>query len=306
MKQQSDILDGLRTLFRTRWAKYREEFDNARTGSSSESIHALRIATRRLIAILDLLGQSEPALPVRKCMRKLKRNLRMLRDLRDIQVQVQSTSELSARFPQVRFFRQDLLRKEQQLTDAVEDGYSKFCPPGLKRRIRNLKKRLKAVVQNRLFANRYRERAQASLERVYARVLESRKSVDVADLSTIHRLRVRFKKFRYVAETLPGTQQVHLDAMKRYQDAMGGIQDIAVLRRELKAFSDKAGVAVAKRFAPVLEHLDQEQQRSLEAFLLMIDKVQTFRSVTKSAPPAKTNRKRAAKKRKPTKAEPQR
>jgi CHAD domain-containing protein len=60
---------------------------------------------------------------------------------------------------------------------------------------------------------------------------------------SIHRLRIAFKKFRYVIEVLlpvlPGFPQENLRRMQAYQGRMGDIQDLDILIHALGTYSER-------------------------------------------------------------------
>ena len=64
--------------------------------------------------------------------------------------------------------------------------------------------------------------------------------VDPVQPSSIHRVRIAFKKFRYTLEIihplLPGFPETQFKNMHNYQTAMGEIQDVEVLLQTLDDF----------------------------------------------------------------------
>ena len=78
----------------------------------------------------------------------------------------------------------------------------------------------------------------------YAIVNQRYALVDPNQPATIHRLRIAFKKFRYMIEAIyPVLQNFPADFLKRmheYQAAMGDIQDMEVALQELADFGELA------------------------------------------------------------------
>jgi CHAD domain-containing protein len=68
----------------------------------------------------------------------------------------------------------------------------------------------------------------------FAETAERRRAIDFSDLSTIHRTRVAFKKFRYIVESIPlsatGLTKRDLRTLALYQRRMGNIQDLEVIQ----------------------------------------------------------------------------
>ena len=72
-------------------------------------------------------------------------------------------------------------------------------------------------------------------------VTQRKKLVDPAQPSSVHRVRIAFKKFRYMLEIifpiLPGFPEAHLKNMHSYQTVMGEIQDVEVLLQTLEEYA---------------------------------------------------------------------
>ena len=82
-----------------RWKKLRAELKICRNEFSEEAVHDLRVATRRLLALFDLLRVLIPRKRVQKIRRALKDQLDELDDLRDTQVLLADISEFIQDIP---------------------------------------------------------------------------------------------------------------------------------------------------------------------------------------------------------------
>ncbi len=69
-----------------RYGKYQVEHNRCKAEFSEEAVHDLRVATRRLLAIVDLLRIIAPAPNLQKLRGLLKVQLDSLDELRDTQV----------------------------------------------------------------------------------------------------------------------------------------------------------------------------------------------------------------------------
>src|SRR5215217_2026338 len=69
-----------------RWKKYRKELKRCREELSFEAVHDLRTATRRILAIIQLLNSISPRPRLRKLEHSFKDQLDLFDDLRDTQV----------------------------------------------------------------------------------------------------------------------------------------------------------------------------------------------------------------------------
>jgi len=86
-----------------------------------------------------------------------------------------------------------------------------------------------------------------AVDETYARVIQLYERVDPAQPDTIHRLRIAFKKFRYMVESvhpiLEGFAEDYLKRMHDYQALMGDIQDMEVALQKLSEFDKHAPAA---------------------------------------------------------------
>src|SRR5262245_44734250 len=87
-----------------RWDKYRAQLKTCKDELSEEAVHDLRVATRRLLAVMDLLRILDPHPRVKKVRRVLKDQLDSLDELRDTQVMLVDISESMTEFPDLQRF----------------------------------------------------------------------------------------------------------------------------------------------------------------------------------------------------------
>ena len=111
---------------------------------------------------------------------------------------------------------------------------------------------------------------------------------------TIHRLRVAFKKFRYMVESLQplldGISRRRLDQLHDFQTRMGEIQDAEVLRQALNKFETKTGI-LQGRF---LEALRRRQAKLTDGFIGVADQLFTFWPLDRPTPMADARKGNAA------------
>src|SRR4030095_12946341 len=91
-----------------RWDKYRAELKKCKSEFSEEAVHDLRVATRRLLAVMDIIRLLDPQPRVQKVRRILKNQLDSLDDLRDTQVILVEVSESIMSFPDLKPFEEHL------------------------------------------------------------------------------------------------------------------------------------------------------------------------------------------------------
>jgi len=250
-----------------RVAEQREKFEKllarCQQECSDASVHDVRVQCRRLIARLLILQEAFPSASVDTVLRDLKRFLKRLGELRDVQVQKQAlTNDLGAH-PGIAGLWIELGLREQRLIECAGETTHQF-------KIRKMKKRLLEVEQQLTNpAARLAAKATVSgaivraLERAYVQVKRRRQAVEHEVPSTVHRVRTAYKKFRYMVESLPpAIAQVsdsQLSAMADYQAAMGKIQDVEVLDAFVVSYGERFPLAASDvhRFRQVLQERRQ-------------------------------------------------
>src|SRR5689334_13967508 len=118
------------------WREYRSELKRCREEFSNETVHDLRVASRRLVAILRLLHSIAPRPRLQKTIRILKEQLDELDDLRDTQVILAEISETIQELPELQAFQKRQQRQEDKLLRDVRKQIKKFNVKDLSRQVR--------------------------------------------------------------------------------------------------------------------------------------------------------------------------
>jgi CHAD domain-containing protein len=232
------LLDALEN----RWKRYRTDLKRCRDEFSNEAVHDLRVAARRMLAIIELLNALSPRPRPKKLTRAFKDQLDEFNELRDTQVMLAELSEILQGLPQLYGFQKHL-----QFTEA--------------RLLRNLRKRIKGLesseVSKRILKTHeyiekgaYRDSRPQIIQAVDDVYLIIRQRLDWVNPSrsvTIHRMRISFKSFRYMVEIihplLENYPVENLKLMNDYQVLMGEIQDAEVFAQTLADYSEHASFA---------------------------------------------------------------
>lgn len=219
------------------WKTYLAELERCRVEFSNEAVHDLRVATRRIISIIQLLNSILPRPRLKKIIRMFKDQLDEFDDLRDTQVILQEVSKSMQELPQLRGFQKRQTDLEGKLLKEVRKELKKFETKDLTRRIGKIHQTLETESPDGLEAFIFR-----AVDDAYQRVRERLDLVDLTRASTIHRVRVAFKNFRYMVELihplLDGYPESHLKAMHDYQSLMGEVQDAEVFLQRLNDYSE--------------------------------------------------------------------
>ena len=262
-----------------RWTCYRKALKHCQRDFSESSIHASRIEARRLAAELDLLRVFAPRLALEKAHRSLKRHLDTFDPLRDAQVQIAILRKEGDGIAGTGKIRKLIAKRECR------------CRREARRRIRGIKtRRIKKVVS--LLIEQLQEKGKnperirlnriniiSSVDTAFTHVAECRRHVDAAHTATIHRLRVAFKKFRYMMESmrrlLPGITPRRLAAMKTFQTTLGDLQDTEIFLARIDRFVAKERVK-ASEVAAFRRWLLRRRVRQIKHCLRRADAVFQF------------------------------
>jgi CHAD domain-containing protein len=249
-----------------RCRKYRKAFDRCRRKFSEDSVHQLRVETRRLLALLDLLDRLVSGKEHDALRRLLKALFDSSASLRDTQVQWLFVQKHRRRFPEAELLSDVLTRRKNRLVKKLK---KKLHRSGEKE-TKKLASALRGKFDGALLEAGLRARGPAIILRhadaTFARVVGLRRRIDPARAETIHRTRVAFKKFRYLVELLqpllPGVSRRKLKVMHDYQNLMGEIQDLEILQETLDKYVGKKAELV-----PSLQSFRQEIERQHAALV---------------------------------------
>ena len=262
------VLDGLEKA----WRKYRAELKRCREEFSNEAIHDLRVAARRLVAILRLLHSIAPRPRLQKTIRILKEQLDEFDDLRDAQVILAEISETIQELPALRAFQKRQLRQEDKLLRNVRKQVKKFNAKELSRRVLKIHDSIQTESDDNL-----ESQILQAVDDVYLITQQQLAAVDLARPATIHRLRIAFKTFRYMLEIiyllLQDFPETNLKSMHEYQSLMGEVQDTQVFLQTLADFSEDASSSDARTLRAYYEHRHVE---AIAAFGEDMNRLNTF------------------------------
>lgn len=212
-----------------RWTLYRRALKRCQEKFSERSIHSSRIEARRLAAQLNLHRVFASRRTVEAAQAILKHHLNTFNSLRDAQVQLRLLKCECDGMPGANIIRKLTIKR------------LKRCRRAAKRRMRRIKTRpIKSVVH--VLVQRLREHGKdqewlrldrmtiiRTVETAFTKVVECRPPMHAADAASIHRMRIAFKKYRYMMESMrplmPGITPARIAEMKAFQDLMGDLQD---------------------------------------------------------------------------------
>jgi len=272
---EADALCLLEKTAKTRLRTLRTQTKLCRKQFSEEAVHDLRVDMRRLLALVDFLNFFAASPALRKVRRNLKAHLDAFDALRDTQVMLLETSQRLSELPEIEPFHRYLQKTEKQLLRRahkdIEDVGNAFAKP-----IRAAVKSLHSLSVD-VFA---------PVDDAYHTVLSRLAMVDPANVATIHRVRIAFKRLRYsfeVVQPLLTDMPEDLPAqMHSYQTLMGEIQDAEVMLRTLEEYASrprKDGIDISS----VREFYERVHRERVDVYLQNMGSVHSFWRATPQA-----------------------
>jgi len=278
LKGEDRLAARLDRAFKSAWSSYREEFRRCQKKPSGAAVHQLRVATRRLQALVELFGplQADGAAGIR---RLLKRPFKSSGRLRDTQVMLGDVERWLVRFPEAKSFRQALRRREKFLGKRWERKLQRARLKKLEHRLDLLRRRLRAALKQADWRHRALLRLLLRVDRAFAGVVARRRRVTPARTQGIHRTRIAFKQFRYMIEPLqsllPGLAEGLPEKLRRYQTLMGDIQDSETLLVAVNEFTpDEAGAG--RGLARFRAAIKRDHARLIARYLRRADELLSF------------------------------
>jgi CHAD domain-containing protein len=224
------------------WENYLAELARCRAEFSEDAVHDLRVATRRLMAAVQLLRAVDPHSRLKKINGELKRQLDGFDELRDTQVILAELSPRAKKFPDLQGFQSHQHLTEERLLQTLGEEIYRLNIAELSRDLRKTLTHLEKQTDDDLAP----EILQA-VDDAYRRARQRLEQVDLTHPATIHHVRVAFKRFRYMVETvhplIKDFPPTNLTWMNDYQTLMGNVQDAEVFLQRLGDYFTHGSVA---------------------------------------------------------------
>ncbi len=214
------------------WKNYRAELKRCRTEFSNEAVHDLRVSARRMLAFIQLLNTISPRPRLQKLNRAFKDQLDEFDQLRDTQVILAELSETLQELPQLQEFHRYLQEVEKGLLKTLRKKLKVIDLFDVSKRIRRMRESLKAESDSHLTLPVFQ-----AVDDAFLATKQRQNWITPTAATTIHRVRIAFKTFRYMVEIvhplLNDFPSENLKQMHDYQSLMGEIQDIEIIMQTL-------------------------------------------------------------------------
>jgi len=261
------------------YAKLEKMVRRCRREFSAEAVHDARVHCRRLIARLVLVEVAISPAGLHAVLRSLKRLLKSLGELRDVQVQKLALRAELSRHPEVGGLWIELGRREQELIRSASRFVAGFKTAKLRRRLEALQAELKNPAARLAAKSVLGDSIIRATQQAFDEVVQHARAISRDDVSTVHRVRIAYKKFRYMVESLPATvgrpSEAQLSDMAEYQQVMGSIQDVKVLLGFLAGYT-ALRPEVSSSLEPFRQTLLDRRSRLVHDFMALADTLHSF------------------------------
>jgi len=255
-----------------RWKNYRAELKRCRTEFSNEAVHDLRTAARRMLAFIQLLNYISPRPRLLKLNHAFKEQLDEFDDLRDTQVILADVSETLHELPQLHEFQSYLQEVEKNLLKSLRKRLKVIDLFDVSKWIRRMHESLKKESENNLIVP-----VLQAVDDAFLTTKQRQKWINPAASTTIHRVRIDFKAFRYMVEIvhplLKDFPSENLKQMHNYQSLMGEIQDVEVI---MQALAEAPLSLTSLDVEPVRHYYERCHAEAISAYLEVKDQLDTF------------------------------
>jgi CHAD domain-containing protein len=225
-----------------------------------DDIHDLRVALRRSRAMAEALSQVNPAPEWRKLKKGTREIFHAMGEVRDTQIARSWVRKLGPASDLVRKHMLGLLshqeREQRRIAKTALEDFDRRDWRKWKRRLAPKARffPLESVVFQRLALARLEEAFD-----LYQQARQKRSGI------AWHRVRIGIKHFRYIAENFLPRRYASWEAdLKSFQDLLGEVHDLDVLRAGIRKQGRRLGAA---RIAPWLEKIEGERKIRLKEFM---------------------------------------
>jgi len=255
-----------------RWKNYRSELKRCRTEFSNEAVHDLRASARRMLAFLQLLNYISPRPRLQKLNRAFKDQLDEFDQLRDTQVILADISETLQELPQLQEFHVYLEDVEKGLLKILRKKLKVIDLFDVSKRIRRMHESLKPESDDNLIVPILQ-----TVDDAFLATKQQRNWINPAQATTIHRVRIAFKTFRYMVEIihplLNDFPPENLGRMHHYQSLMGEIQDVEVIMQALAEAPIRLSTFDPE---PVRRYYERCHAEAVSAYMEVVNQLETF------------------------------
>ena len=278
--QASDTIQILLRSFTDRHEAFRFQLAKTRKRATEKAVHDLRVSTRRLIAVLDVIRKIIPGTDLPKIRRQLKRLLKTFSELRDVQVQIITVRGFANEFPVMNLFLTLLMVREKQFLRRSRVELKNLQTGLIDGGIAEVESRLQTILADPVLRDAARSIVIGTLAKTFSRTVQLKSAALSGKGGRIHRLRIAFKRFRYTVEALeailPSVSAQMKKSMNAYQVRMGNIQDIDVLVASIRDHARRHPKVDQTQFKTLADNLMVRRKELVLEFVSSVDELSLF------------------------------
>ncbi|MBD9361703.1 CHAD domain-containing protein [Methylomonas fluvii] len=249
------------------WRQYRKRLKACRQTASEDNVHELRVNTRRLLALIELLHALGPQPSLLSIRKALKKQLDGFDELRDTQVMLFEAAKTLPRLPELEPFLAHMHHCEQRLLLENRSFIASLYQPKLRRKLKKAGKYIADID--------FKQTLPSAIDGIYGLVINRYEALDPTIPASIHHLRIAVKKLRY---TLLATQcldstlaEPDSSLLKSQLTRMGDIQNSVVMLQTLELFFQYQ-IPTA-----IEQYYRQQQQELIDSFMACCSEILAFR-----------------------------
>jgi CHAD domain-containing protein len=247
---------------------------------SEPGVHDLRVATRRLIAVLDLVSDVVAVPSLLRRRKALRKFLKGCNLLRDAHIRQMALARLRPGYAAIGMVLRQMKTQESVLLRDMGRNTRAFDAASVQAAVVEAEEALLKLGMNAALESSSRMILMGSVAKAFARVVRRKELLNASDPATVHQLRVAFKKLRYSLEILspllPWVTSDLRSQMNAYQTSMGKVQDTAVVLESIAAFERTHPLTGRLALVEVRQVLLRRQRELLDSFLMRAKSVYSF------------------------------
>ena len=243
---------------------------------SEKAVHDFRVSIRRFLACISFVSNTLGQDAVANLKNRLKTQIKAFNPLRDLQVQLIAVQRLVYSYPVLYRLYHMLLEEEEHMLYQMTKILDGFDLLSIDRDMLTIKAQVsKYFVTENILTNHLTGIVYQKLLAVKIAFSNANKN----DLKSIHKIRLAFKKFRYmmeISQPITGITDEELLELKGFQSILGSIQDNNIFVNKLKEFQSTQNQVSTEMFTPVLEKLMYDRQNLIDELFESPDRIGNY------------------------------
>ncbi|MEJ5244853.1 MAG: CHAD domain-containing protein [Bacteroidota bacterium] len=215
-------------------------YNSALKKFKNDTIHDLRVCSRRIITLVEFILSKVNSTYGLNLVKILKFYFKKLSKLRDIQILIENHKAKAISNEYWLLFINYLNKKERRIIKKLQPLFTQGNLTEIEGLFFFFELELRNAIKNRIISA---EDLIGAIDEKYKQAMNKFKNIDIAKIETIHKFRIKFKKFRYLYEFLQQIVTENIITSKelgKYQTLLGDIQDSEILNNCILVYLKKS------------------------------------------------------------------